>query len=165
MFDWFDGWLSSFNFNQSSLIDSASALEQPKNFRRHFDGKVNDLWFFDFVRLMFITCPKKRTSTVYLYNARTFPVQWEVLNIQILKWYNIRQCLWSCIKSLWRNRLARSAVNRKVGGSSPPRDGSFLSTTILGGDGHFLTTTTPNLVNRTFSSRVRFLLSLLKESI
>ena len=27
--------------------------------------------------------------------------------------------------SLWRNRLARSAVNRKVGGSSPPRDGSF----------------------------------------
>ncbi|KAK9969910.1 hypothetical protein ABG768_028055, partial [Culter alburnus] len=29
-------------------------------------------------------------------------------------------------RSLWRNRLARSAVNRKVGGSSPPRDeGSF----------------------------------------
>ena len=27
--------------------------------------------------------------------------------------------------SLWRNRLARSAVNRKVGGSSPPRDASF----------------------------------------
>ncbi|KAK7944625.1 hypothetical protein WMY93_000353 [Mugilogobius chulae] len=26
-------------------------------------------------------------------------------------------------QSLWRNRLARSAVNRKVGGSSPPRDG------------------------------------------
>ena len=25
-------------------------------------------------------------------------------------------------KSLWRNRLARSAVNRKVGGSNPPRD-------------------------------------------
>ena len=25
--------------------------------------------------------------------------------------------------SLWRNRLARSTVNRKVGGSSPPRDG------------------------------------------
>ena len=24
--------------------------------------------------------------------------------------------------SLWRNWLARSAVNRKVGGSSPPRD-------------------------------------------
>ena len=24
--------------------------------------------------------------------------------------------------SLWRNRLARSAVNRKVGGSNPPRD-------------------------------------------
>ena len=29
-------------------------------------------------------------------------------------------------QSLWRNRLARSAVNRKVGGSSPPRDDSFL---------------------------------------
>ncbi|XP_037679731.1 uncharacterized protein LOC119525202 [Choloepus didactylus] len=27
--------------------------------------------------------------------------------------------------SLWRNRLARSAVNRKVGGSSPPRDVLF----------------------------------------
>jgi hypothetical protein len=30
------------------------------------------------------------------------------------------------MKSLWRNRLARSAVNRKVGGSSPPRDDFFL---------------------------------------
>jgi hypothetical protein len=29
-------------------------------------------------------------------------------------------------KSLWRNRLARSAVNRKVGGSNPPRDEFFL---------------------------------------
>ena len=28
----------------------------------------------------------------------------------------------SPVPSLWRNRLARSAVNRKVGGSSPPRD-------------------------------------------
>ena len=27
--------------------------------------------------------------------------------------------------SLWRNRLAHSAVNRKVGGSSPPRDVMF----------------------------------------
>ena len=26
----------------------------------------------------------------------------------------------------WRNRLARSAVNRKVGGSSPPGGGIFL---------------------------------------
>ena len=30
-------------------------------------------------------------------------------------------------ESSWRNRLARSTVNRKVGGSSPPEDG-FLST-------------------------------------
>ena len=27
--------------------------------------------------------------------------------------------------SPWRNRLARSAVNRKVGGSSPPGDDTF----------------------------------------
>ena len=27
--------------------------------------------------------------------------------------------------SLWRNRLARSTVNRKAGGSSPPRDVFF----------------------------------------
>ena len=34
--------------------------------------------------------------------------------------------------SLWRNRLARSAVNRKVGGSSPPRDGySFWGRSFL----------------------------------
>ena len=32
--------------------------------------------------------------------------------------------------SLWRNRLARSAVNRKVGGSNPPRDDLFF-------DSHF----------------------------
>ena len=30
--------------------------------------------------------------------------------------------------SPWRNRLARSAVNRKVGGSSPPGDESFYNT-------------------------------------
>ena len=34
--------------------------------------------------------------------------------------------IWEEAWSLWRNRLARSAVNRKVGGSSPPRDGSFF---------------------------------------
>ena len=34
--------------------------------------------------------------------------------------------LYSSISSLWRNRLARSAVNRKVGGSSPPRDESLI---------------------------------------
>ena len=31
------------------------------------------------------------------------------------------------VKHLWRNRLARSAVNRKVGGSSPPRCGFLIS--------------------------------------
>ena len=40
-----------------------------------------------------------------------------------------RSCSFSkgIFKSLWRNRLARSAVNRKVGGSSPPRDVYFTS--------------------------------------
>ena len=33
--------------------------------------------------------------------------------------------------SLWRNRLARSAVNRKVGGSSPPRDEEVLIGTLV----------------------------------
>ena len=31
------------------------------------------------------------------------------------------------MKHLWRNRLARSAVNRKVGGSSPPRCDFFFA--------------------------------------
>ena len=31
--------------------------------------------------------------------------------------------IYYAILSLWRNRLARSAVNREDGGSSPPRDG------------------------------------------
>ena len=31
---------------------------------------------------------------------------------------------WRCSKLPWRNWLARSAVNRKVGGSSPPGSGS-----------------------------------------
>jgi hypothetical protein len=30
---------------------------------------------------------------------------------------------WTTHELLWRNRLARSAVNRKVGGSNPPRSG------------------------------------------
>ena len=34
-------------------------------------------------------------------------------------------------KSPWRNRLARSAVNRKVGGSSPPGDALFVLYAIL----------------------------------
>ena len=33
--------------------------------------------------------------------------------------------------SLWRTRLARSAVNRKVGGSSPPRDVPFYLLKVL----------------------------------
>ena len=49
------------------------------------------------------------------------------LEIQAKLWQILRQDLWS----LWRNRLARSAVNRKVGGSSPPRDfGIFFTSAI-----------------------------------
>ena len=33
--------------------------------------------------------------------------------------------------SLWRNRLARSAVNRKVDGSNPSRDGHMKSVHIV----------------------------------
>ena len=44
----------------------------------------------------------------------------EVILSQMFYSINIRSK-----KSLWRNRLARSAVNRKVGGSSPPRDVYF----------------------------------------
>ena len=32
----------------------------------------------------------------------------------------------SVVSSPWRNRLARSAVNRKVGGSSPPGDADLI---------------------------------------
>ena len=34
------------------------------------------------------------------------------------------------VLSLWRNRLARSAVNRKVGGSSPLRDADVAVLTL-----------------------------------
>ena len=36
------------------------------------------------------------------------------------------------VLSLWRNRLARSAVNRKVGGSSPPRGANYLLNSCSG---------------------------------
>ena len=36
------------------------------------------------------------------------------------------------VPSLWRNRLARSAVNRKVGGSSPPRDVPVFVSNAMG---------------------------------
>lgn len=35
----------------------------------------------------------------------------------------------------WRNRLARSAVNRKVGGSSPPGGALFFTTLSLSSTG------------------------------
>ena len=45
----------------------------------------------------------------------------------------------SDVLSLWRNRLARSAVNRKVGGSSPPRDDSvFLVAPICATYGQYV---------------------------
>ena len=51
--------------------------------------------------------------------------------------------------SLWRNRLARSAVNRKVGGSSPPRDGHILCPYPLVHPtkfSNYLTTVTQNIL-------------------
>ena len=35
----------------------------------------------------------------------------------------------------WRNRIARSAVNRKVGGSRPPRSEDILQLFFRTGDG------------------------------
>ena len=75
-------------------------------------------------------------------NFATFPIQFNYFEltgviiqeknkffhkIHILRTLiKLRTCA-GCIRlSLWRNRLARSAVNRKVGGSSPPRDERIL---------------------------------------
>ena len=38
-----------------------------------------------------------------------------------------------CNMSPWRNRLARSAVNRKVGGSSPPHECFYNTSPALAG--------------------------------
>jgi hypothetical protein len=38
---------------------------------------------------------------------------------------------WVPYKPLWRNWLARSAVNRKAGGSIPPRGASYLKSVIM----------------------------------
>ena len=40
----------------------------------------------------------------------------DIVNIFLFSFIALQQ------RSPWRNRLARSAVNRKVGGSSPPGD-------------------------------------------
>ena len=40
-----------------------------------------------------------------------------IFNDQTSRWH---------VSSPWRNRLARSAVNRKVGGSSPPGDADLI---------------------------------------
>ena len=56
-----------------------------------------------------IYAPRKDAPTDHIHGEENFPV---AINL-----------------SLWRNRLARSAVNRKVGGSSPPRDDSFFQYT------------------------------------
>ncbi len=49
------------------------------------------------------------------------------LFVQILN-KGLRNFLKSNIQSLWRNWLARSAVNRKVDGSNPSRDDIFFLT-------------------------------------
>ena len=45
----------------------------------------------------------------------TYCCYFEVSKLYIMPFRSLRS------RHLWRNRLARSAVNRKVGGSSPPR--------------------------------------------
>ena len=54
--------------------------------------------------------------------------------MQLLSWSLTRQqflVVLGRIQPLWRNWLARSAVNRKVGGSSPPRGVQFLTNNWL----------------------------------
>ena len=54
--------------------------------------------------------------------------------MQLLSWSLTRQqflVVLGRIQPLWRNWLARSAVNRKVGGSSPPRGVQFLTNSWL----------------------------------
>uniref|UniRef100_A0A8C5EW02 Serine incorporator 2-like n=1 Tax=Gouania willdenowi TaxID=441366 RepID=A0A8C5EW02_GOUWI len=58
------------------------------------------------------------------------------------------------IRSLWRNRLARSAVNRKVGGSSPPRDVSLCcpqASCLCGSASCLLSSCCPSTNNSTIS--------------
>ncbi len=43
----------------------------------------------------------------------------------------VSECPGQHAMSLWRNRLARSAVNRKVGGSSPPRDVGLFNVLMM----------------------------------
>ena len=53
------------------------------------------------------------------------------LNLQALD-TDLCRCCFGCSKHLWRNWLARSAVNRKVAGSSPARcEGFFFSLILL----------------------------------
>ena len=62
---------------------------------------------------------RKKKQSERSVNANVFQGEKNTFHVGTLN--NQEKHTWSGT-SLWRNRLARSAVNRKVGGSSPPRD-------------------------------------------
>ena len=78
------------------------------------------------------TPPKSEVFTVTITREKLmFLVNWTEIagtNLKMLLCEIVLQSLYRN-QLLWRNRLARSAVNRKVGGSSPPRS-EVLTVTI-----------------------------------
>ena len=85
-------------------------------------------WWTNLIRFLFVCCV---FSLYYGYLERDLLSRADKSGgVSVLLLY-ISWCVaisssWpSSCKSPWRNRLARSAVNRKVGGSSPP--GDYLS--------------------------------------
>ena len=74
-------------------------------------------------------CPSPTPLAVAVAALTPLPHQ-QVLPREKVPWTNRKKRILftaAVTWSLWRNWLARSAVNRKVGGSSPPRDGRSFS--------------------------------------
>ena len=69
---------------------------------------------------MKINYPFSFDLPIYCISSQFYTIYYNILKI----------CVPKNIKPPWRNRLARSAVNRKVGGSSPP-GGEILFCIVL----------------------------------
>lgn len=74
---------------------------------------------------MYAKCKEMKTSLFFTFDHYPFQI---FLGKSCLHHLFLRAIgeMGEAAGSLWRNRLARSAVNRKVGGSSPPRDALFF---------------------------------------
>ena len=70
-----------------------------------------------FSKYNFYSSRIENMTLLHIFFVKSFIALVKVRQLCFEKWTH-----WSTWKSLWRNRLARSTVNRKVGGSSPPRD-------------------------------------------